>query len=48
MYGINSIDVPVKSIFVLLYKEVLTPFYAFQVLCLVVWYTEEYYYFGCN
>eukprot|EP00731_Ephydatia_muelleri_P014339 Em0008g59a len=45
-YGINSIDVPVKPILVMLYQEVLTPFYAFQILCLVVWYVEEYYYYG--
>ncbi|XP_021372586.1 probable cation-transporting ATPase 13A3 isoform X2 [Mizuhopecten yessoensis] len=43
LYGINSIQVSVTPIIVLLIKEVLSPFYVFQVFSMSVWYSDEYY-----
>jgi len=42
LYGKNEIKVPVHSIPVLLVKEVLTPFYVFQVFSVVLWYSDDY------
>uniref|UniRef100_UPI00398F33FC polyamine-transporting ATPase 13A2 isoform X2 n=1 Tax=Pristiophorus japonicus TaxID=55135 RepID=UPI00398F33FC len=48
VYGPNVIDVPVKSYFRLLIEEVLNPFYIFQIFSIILWITEEYYYYaGC-
>ncbi|KAL5492027.1 hypothetical protein EMCRGX_G017415 [Ephydatia muelleri] len=47
-YGPNSIDVPVKPYHLLFVEEVLHPFYIFQILCIVQWLNEQYYYYsGC-
>ncbi|XP_064156772.1 cation-transporting ATPase 13A2 isoform X2 [Anguilla rostrata] len=48
VYGENLIDVPVKSYMRLLFEEVLNPFYVFQVLSIILWMTDHYYYYaGC-
>ena len=45
-YGPNSIDVPVKPYHLLFVEEVLHPFYIFQILCIVQWMNEQYYYYS--
>nr|XP_033814062.1 probable cation-transporting ATPase 13A3 isoform X2 [Geotrypetes seraphini] len=45
-FGINEIDVKVPSIFKLLVKEVLNPFYIFQLFSVILWTTDEYYYYA--
>ncbi|XP_061113654.1 cation-transporting ATPase 13A2 isoform X2 [Conger conger] len=48
VYGQNVIDVPVKSYWRLLFEEVLNPFYVFQVLSIILWLLDRYYYYaGC-
>ncbi|XP_076452131.1 polyamine-transporting ATPase 13A3-like isoform X2 [Babylonia areolata] len=42
LYGVNSIRVHVKPIIVLLFKEVLSPFYIFQLFSMILWYLDEY------
>ena len=46
IYGINDIVVPDHSIFYLLVKEVLNPFYVFQVASVTLWFSDEYYYYA--
>ena len=46
LYGENSIDVPVKPYHVLLVEEVLHPFYIFQLVSVVFWIVEQYYYYA--
>ncbi|XP_072887917.1 polyamine-transporting ATPase 13A2 isoform X1 [Hemitrygon akajei] len=46
VYGPNVIEVLVKSYFTLLVEEVLNPFYIFQIFSIVLWITEEYYYYA--
>ncbi|XP_068454517.1 polyamine-transporting ATPase 13A2 isoform X2 [Clinocottus analis] len=46
MYGPNLIDVPVKPYMKLLFEEVLNPFYVFQVLSIILWLSDEYYYYA--
>ncbi|KAG9493978.1 hypothetical protein GDO78_001703 [Eleutherodactylus coqui] len=46
-YGINEITVKVPSVFKLLIKEVLNPFYIFQLFSVILWTTDEYYYYAC-
>ena len=41
LYGANAIEVKLKPIVVLLFKEVITPFYIFQVFSVTVWYNGE-------
>ncbi|XP_069583276.1 polyamine-transporting ATPase 13A3 isoform X1 [Ranitomeya imitator] len=45
-YGINEITVKVPSLFKLLIKEVLNPFYIFQLFSVILWSTDEYYYYA--
>ncbi|XP_056421363.1 polyamine-transporting ATPase 13A3 isoform X1 [Hyla sarda] len=45
-YGINEITVKVPSLFKLLIKEVLNPFYIFQLFSVILWTTDEYYYYA--
>ncbi|XP_069474671.1 polyamine-transporting ATPase 13A3 isoform X2 [Ambystoma mexicanum] len=45
-YGVNEITVKVPSIFKLLIKEVLNPFYIFQLFSVILWTTDEYYYYA--
>ncbi|XP_023559889.1 probable cation-transporting ATPase 13A3 isoform X1 [Octodon degus] len=46
LYGINEITVKVPSVFKLLIKEVLNPFYIFQLFSVILWSTNEYYYYA--
>ncbi|XP_053168236.1 polyamine-transporting ATPase 13A3 isoform X4 [Hemicordylus capensis] len=45
-YGVNEIAVKVPSVFKLLIKEVLNPFYIFQLFSVILWCTDEYYYYA--
>ncbi|XP_062439242.1 polyamine-transporting ATPase 13A3 isoform X2 [Rhea pennata] len=45
-YGVNEIAVKVPSIFKLLIKEVLNPFYVFQLFSVILWITDEYHYYA--
>ncbi|NWT41212.1 AT133 ATPase, partial [Chroicocephalus maculipennis] len=45
-YGVNEIAVKVPSIFKLLIKEVLNPFYIFQLFSVILWITDEYHYYA--
>nr|XP_020828389.1 probable cation-transporting ATPase 13A2 isoform X1 [Phascolarctos cinereus] len=48
IYGLNLIDVPVKSYSRLLVDEVLNPFYIFQAFSITLWLWDTYYYYaGC-
>ena len=42
LYGRNEIKVPVHGIPLLLVKEILTPFYVFQLFSVSFWYADEY------
>ena len=46
VYGHNDIKVPYHSIGALLVKEVLNPFYVFQVASVILWLADEYYYYA--
>ncbi|KAI1892648.1 hypothetical protein AGOR_G00135730 [Albula goreensis] len=46
VYGLNLIDVPVKSYLRLLFEEVLNPFYMFQVFSIILWMTDHYFYYA--
>ncbi|GAB6018631.1 hypothetical protein CHUAL_000313 [Chamberlinius hualienensis] len=45
-FGSNSIEVPVHSVLMLLFVEILTPFYVFQVFSVCLWYAERYGYYA--
>ncbi|XP_030629538.1 probable cation-transporting ATPase 13A3 [Chanos chanos] len=45
-FGVNEIAVRVPSLFKLLIKEVLNPFYIFQLFSVILWSAEEYYYYA--
>ncbi|XP_036938815.1 probable cation-transporting ATPase 13A3 isoform X1 [Acanthopagrus latus] len=45
-FGENEIAVRVPSIFILLIKEVLNPFYIFQLFSVILWSAEDYYYYA--
>ncbi|XP_036409657.1 probable cation-transporting ATPase 13A3 isoform X3 [Megalops cyprinoides] len=45
-FGVNEIEVKVPSIFKLLIKEVLNPFYIFQLFSIILWSADEYYYYA--
>ncbi|XP_026077341.1 probable cation-transporting ATPase 13A3 isoform X1 [Carassius auratus] len=45
-FGLNEIDVKVPSLFKLLIKEVLNPFYIFQLFSVILWCTDSYYYYA--
>ncbi|XP_069069267.1 polyamine-transporting ATPase 13A3 isoform X1 [Pleurodeles waltl] len=45
-YGVNKITVKVPSIFKVLIKEVLNPFYIFQLFSVILWCTDGYYYYA--
>ncbi|XP_048833620.1 polyamine-transporting ATPase 13A3 isoform X1 [Brienomyrus brachyistius] len=45
-FGINEIAVKVPSVFKLLIKEVLNPFYIFQLFSVILWSADEYYYYA--
>ncbi|KAK5859455.1 hypothetical protein PBY51_021010 [Eleginops maclovinus] len=45
-FGENEIAVRVPSVFKLLIKEVLNPFYIFQLFSVILWSAEDYYYYA--
>ncbi|KAK7889349.1 hypothetical protein WMY93_024909 [Mugilogobius chulae] len=45
-FGMNEIAVKVPSVFKLLIKEVLNPFYIFQLFSVILWSADEYYYYA--
>ncbi|XP_034035845.1 probable cation-transporting ATPase 13A3 isoform X1 [Thalassophryne amazonica] len=45
-FGVNKIEVKVPSLFKLLIKEVLNPFYIFQLFSVILWAVDEYYYYA--
>ncbi|XP_030608317.1 probable cation-transporting ATPase 13A3 isoform X2 [Archocentrus centrarchus] len=45
-FGENEIAVRVPSLFKLLIKEVLNPFYIFQLFSIILWSLEDYYYYA--
>ena len=45
-FGPNSLDVPVKPYHVLLIEEVLHPFYIFEILTVIFWMIDDYYYYA--
>uniref|UniRef100_A0A7N8YE14 Polyamine-transporting ATPase 13A3 n=1 Tax=Mastacembelus armatus TaxID=205130 RepID=A0A7N8YE14_9TELE len=45
-FGVNEIAVKVPSVFKLLVKEVLNPFYIFQLFSVILWSADEYYYYA--
>ncbi|XP_050437408.1 polyamine-transporting ATPase 13A3-like isoform X2 [Adelges cooleyi] len=42
VYGSNVIDVPLQSVWSLVFTEVLNPFYVFELFSFVVWYLDNY------
>ncbi|XP_062618648.1 polyamine-transporting ATPase 13A3-like [Saccostrea cucullata] len=46
MFGSNSIQIHVTPIIRLLFKEVLSPFYIFQLFSCGIWFADEYYYYA--
>lgn len=46
LYGNNSIQIHVTPIITLLFKEVLSPFYIFQLFSCSLWYADEYYWYA--
>ncbi|XP_060069309.1 polyamine-transporting ATPase 13A3-like [Ylistrum balloti] len=46
IYGVNSIRVRVTPIFELIIKQIISPFYIFQVFSCSLWYADEYYYYA--
>ncbi|XP_056003243.1 polyamine-transporting ATPase 13A3-like isoform X2 [Ostrea edulis] len=46
MFGTNSIQIHVTPIIKLLFKEVLSPFYIFQLFSCGIWFADEYYYYA--
>ncbi|GCC23178.1 hypothetical protein chiPu_0001571 [Chiloscyllium punctatum] len=45
-FGLNEVEVKVPSVFKLLIKEVLNPFYIFQLFSIILWTFNGYYYYG--
>ncbi|XP_064848343.1 polyamine-transporting ATPase 13A3-like isoform X1 [Oncorhynchus masou masou] len=45
-FDVNEIAVKVPSVFKLLIKEVLNPFYIFQLFSVILWSIEQYYYYA--
>lgn len=45
-YGLNSIEVEVKSYLRLLFEEILNPFYIFQIFACILWMNDQYYYYA--
>ena len=46
IFGKNSIQINLTSLHVLLVREILTPFYIFQIFSVTLWCFESYYYFA--
>ncbi|KAK6038901.1 hypothetical protein COOONC_23593, partial [Cooperia oncophora] len=45
-YGLNSIEIKLRPIPMLLFMEVISPFYIFQIFSVTVWYNDEYCYYA--
>ncbi|BFZ23540.1 hypothetical protein BsWGS_26579 [Bradybaena similaris] len=43
LYGLNSIAVHVTPVVVLLFQQMLSPFYIFQIFSMIIWYVDDYY-----
>ncbi|XP_025081002.1 probable cation-transporting ATPase 13A3 isoform X3 [Pomacea canaliculata] len=46
IYGENAIDIEVKSYWRLFIEEVLNPYYIFQIASIILWLSDEYYYYA--
>ncbi|XP_063718354.1 polyamine-transporting ATPase 13A2-like isoform X2 [Symsagittifera roscoffensis] len=46
LYGSNSTTVPVSSLWKIVFREIINPFYAFQIFSVLIWVLEEYYYYA--
>ncbi|CAJ0950238.1 unnamed protein product, partial [Mesorhabditis belari] len=46
LYGQNLIEVKLKPILVLLFKEAISPFYIFQVFSVTIWFSDNYQYYA--
>ncbi|TRY61546.1 hypothetical protein TCAL_03194 [Tigriopus californicus] len=46
LFGLNSIEIEVKSYLKLLFEEVLNPFYIFQIGSMILWSFDNYYYYA--
>ncbi|KAE9550035.1 hypothetical protein FO519_006763 [Halicephalobus sp. NKZ332] len=46
IFGKNLIEIKLKPIIVLLFKEVISPFYIFQIYSVLVWYNDNYAYYA--
>lgn len=46
IYGLNEILVEVQSVFQVLFNEILGPFYVFQIFSIIIWSTDDYYYYA--
>ncbi|XP_059084646.1 polyamine-transporting ATPase 13A3-like isoform X1 [Tigriopus californicus] len=46
IYGNNAIVIPKRNILYLLIKEVLNPFYVFQIASVLLWFLDEYIYYA--
>ena len=42
LYGTNEIIVPLENLGVLMVKEILSPFYVFQIFSISFWYADDY------
>ena len=48
LYGENSIEIKVKSYFVLFVEEVLNPFYIFQIFAVILWTCDDYFSYAAS
>ncbi|KAJ1968270.1 hypothetical protein IWQ62_001346 [Dispira parvispora] len=46
LFGSNSIDIPARPVVQLLLDEVLHPFYVFQIMSIILWFCDTYYYYA--
>lgn len=46
LYGENSIRIHLTPIFVMFFREVLSPFYIFQVFSCALWFYDDYVYYA--
>ncbi|VDO07249.1 unnamed protein product [Rodentolepis nana] len=45
-FGPNRIHIPLTPVHVKLFREILSPFYVFQIFSIILWMTAEYYYYA--
>lgn len=46
LFGENSISIHLTPIYALFFKEVLSPFYIFQIFSCTLWFYDDYYYYA--